>query len=206
MDDDDAFRLNSLNRFQKRSNLVLEAHSHCEVPAGCGGVVFQWRNPALGVTVRVHVRSSSRVAEAFIDGVPVSGLGVRLQPGGHLLALALVPAQEEPATAPWVMVHLERREPGAPTYPVQRLAGGETRDDGSWRATTTPPPTGWTERGFDDATWAPLRRSSTAGRDLEHWARRSFDEDRRLGSEPLAIPGVPAWLRKRFELPRQVSR
>lgn len=34
-DDDETFRLNALNRYEKRSRLMLEAHSHCEVPAGC---------------------------------------------------------------------------------------------------------------------------------------------------------------------------
>jgi hypothetical protein len=35
-------RLNSLSRYTKRSpEYVLEEHSHCEVPAGCGGVVLR---------------------------------------------------------------------------------------------------------------------------------------------------------------------
>jgi hypothetical protein len=38
--------LNSLDRFRKHpGQLVLEEHGHCEVPAGCGGVVLRWRNP-----------------------------------------------------------------------------------------------------------------------------------------------------------------
>lgn len=203
MNDDEAFRLNSLNRFQKRSSLVLEAHSHCEVPAGCGGVVFQWRNPALGDTVRVHVRSSLRVAGAFLDGAAVSGLGARLTPGTHLLALALVAdAERASPSEPWVLAYLERRAHGAPTYPVQRLAGAESRGDGSWRGVTAPPPDGWAEPGFDDSSWTPLRRAPTAGRGLEQWERRGFEEDVRLGAEPLALSAPTAWLRKRFVLPR----
>ena len=37
--DSEALRLNTLNRFRKHSpRLLLEEYSHCEVPAGCGGV------------------------------------------------------------------------------------------------------------------------------------------------------------------------
>jgi hypothetical protein len=42
-------RLNSLDRFRKQpGRLVLEEHSHCQVPAGCGGGVLRRRNPQEG--------------------------------------------------------------------------------------------------------------------------------------------------------------
>ena len=45
-DDKPDLRLNELERFRKTSSrLALEAHSHCEVPAGCGGVVLRWTRP-----------------------------------------------------------------------------------------------------------------------------------------------------------------
>lgn len=35
--------LNSIDRYVKSSpRFVLEEHSHCEVPAGCGGGVWEW--------------------------------------------------------------------------------------------------------------------------------------------------------------------
>lgn len=42
--------LNSIDRFRKRpQRFVLEEHGHCEIPAGCGGVVLRWRNPQAAV-------------------------------------------------------------------------------------------------------------------------------------------------------------
>jgi len=65
VNDDEAFKLNSLHRFTKHSKLVLEAHSHCEVPAGCGGAVFKWVNPTSGIELRLQVRSSLDVEAVF---------------------------------------------------------------------------------------------------------------------------------------------
>jgi hypothetical protein len=43
---DHKLKLNGLSRYTKQSpRLVLEEYSHCEVPAGYGGVVLRWRNP-----------------------------------------------------------------------------------------------------------------------------------------------------------------
>jgi hypothetical protein len=205
-DDDETFRLNSLNRYTKKSRLLLEAHSHCEVPAGCGGAVFQWVNPERGITVRVHVQTPLRVRQVFIDGNAVPGLGLRLLPGSHLLALSFAPrepTQREPNPAavidPWALVFLEVRVPGVPTYPVQRIARSESRDDGTWRAFAGTPDPRWNAPDFDDSSWPPLQRSKTAGRDLEKWQRRMFDQELAAGGVPLALPDAHTQLRKRFE-------
>ncbi len=53
---DRELRLNSIDRYVKRSpHFVLEEHGHCEVPAGCGGVVLRWLNPATTVPVRLEL-------------------------------------------------------------------------------------------------------------------------------------------------------
>lgn len=202
-DDDETFRLNSLSRYTKKSRLLLEAHSHCEVPAGCGGAVFQWVNPNRGVTVRVHVQSSLRVREVFIDGSAVPGLGLRLLAGSHLLALSFgppEPGKQKPSSPdPWALVFLEVRMPGVPTYPVQRIARSQSRDDGSWRALAGTSDPRWTAPDFDDSSWAPLQRSKAAGQDLEEWQRRRFDDELAAGAVPLALPALHSQLRKRFD-------
>src|SRR5262245_25722640 len=85
----DAPRLNSLDRFRKHpGRLVLEEHGHCEVPAGCGGVVLRWRNPlaAVPITLRLYTPVPAVMS---IDGREVSTSRVDLSPGRHVLALRL---------------------------------------------------------------------------------------------------------------------
>lgn len=204
-DDDETFRLNSLNRYTKKSALLLEAHSHCEVPAGCGGAVLQWVNPAKGLTVRVHVQTPLRLREAFIDGQKLDGLGNRLVAGSHQLALTFSPPEPSKSNPsgvvdPWVLVFLEVRVPGGRTYPPQRVPRSESRDDGTWRVFTGTPDPRWAEPDFDDASWPPLRRSKTAGSELDNkYRRRSFDEELAAGAVPLALPSPHAHVRKRFD-------
>ncbi len=52
MAESDELKLNTIGRFVKRSPcLALEQHNHCEVPAGCGGVVLRWFNPSRGIPI-----------------------------------------------------------------------------------------------------------------------------------------------------------
>ena len=70
---DDELRLNTVERFSKHSTrLVLEEHGHCEVPAGCGGVVLQWRDPQAGLPVIVGLIGSVGRGEVFVDGEALS--------------------------------------------------------------------------------------------------------------------------------------
>jgi sulfatase modifying factor 1 len=67
---------------------VLEAHSHCEVPAGCGGVVLQWRNPSAGLrneTPNHHRCDFGRFAAFAILPMrtfPPNGYGLYAMNGG----------------------------------------------------------------------------------------------------------------------------
>lgn len=50
----DNLKLNTLDRFTKQPGLLaLQESSHCEVPAGCGGVVLRWIDPRAGRFVHV---------------------------------------------------------------------------------------------------------------------------------------------------------
>src|SRR5262245_59385715 len=82
-------KLNSLDRFRKQSDrLVLEEHSHCEVPAGCGGVVLRWRNPFAALPLLVYLYSPGKT-ELSLDGTPVVRTGNDVAPGEHLFAFVL---------------------------------------------------------------------------------------------------------------------
>jgi hypothetical protein len=202
VDDDELFKLNSLHRFAKTSKLVLEAHSHCEVPAGCGGAVLQWINPARGAPVRVRAQSPFLVKATFLDGEPISSAGTRLLPGPHLLALALTPPTRKgakPVPAPWLLVGMTVRSTA--TEDAQ-LATGCSAADGSWRATQLEPAqAGWTSATFDDAHWAPLARAENPGQGLAEWEQESFRALLEARCVPLALPPErPVWVRKRFVL------
>ena len=58
---------------------MLEEYSHCEVPAGCGGVVLRWRDPEAGIPLRVSIASFGEAA-LFVDGEAVSGSDLALRP------------------------------------------------------------------------------------------------------------------------------
>src|SRR5206468_12707267 len=82
-------QLNSLDRFRKKpERLVLEEHGHCEVPAGCGGVVLRWRNPRARVPVVIRLYTPVPAA-AFIDGRELTVSRVDLSPGPHVFAVRL---------------------------------------------------------------------------------------------------------------------
>ena len=200
-DDDELFRLNSLHRFTKHSRLVLEAHSHCEVPAGCGGAVLQWLNPEEGAPVRAEVQSPWYVETSFIDGVRLSSAGVRLLPGTHVLAFTVKPpgrvlrvfAREQ-----WVMANMTRRTAAEED---QRVPEGCTLADGTWRMTPAEPAPQWNLVAFDDSDWTTPPACAPDQDDLEGWALDRFTRLTALGCVPLAFPEKPrVWFRKRFEL------
>src|SRR5262245_48240254 len=82
-------QLNSLDRFRKQAGrLVLEEYSHCEVPAGCGGVVLRWRNPHAAVPFNAHLYAPVQRA-LFLDGATPATSRIDLAPGQHVLAIAI---------------------------------------------------------------------------------------------------------------------
>jgi hypothetical protein len=70
MPDSDDLRLNELQRYRKTSGrLALKVHSHCEVPAGCGGVVLRWRRPGapIGIALFSYVSGSVELGQRSGD-------------------------------------------------------------------------------------------------------------------------------------------
>src|SRR3954471_21444558 len=105
----DEMRLNSLERFRKQSDrLVLEAHGHCEVPAGCGGVVLRWRNPTAALPLLVHLYSPGK-SELFLDGAAVVHTGNDVAPGEHVFAFVLEDADLSAGLFMFVAVHDQER-------------------------------------------------------------------------------------------------
>src|SRR5947209_3001910 len=79
-------QVNSLDRFRKQpTRLVLEEYSHCEVPAGCGGVVLRWRNPLAAISVLLHVFTPVK-STTLIDGKATHHGLMDLAVGRHVFA------------------------------------------------------------------------------------------------------------------------
>jgi hypothetical protein len=180
-------RINTLHRFEKHSeDLILEEYSHCEIPAGCGGVVLRWYDPAGGHPVKA-VLSVHNVARAtvWLDGEELAATRTLLRPGAHVMA-----------------VHLERAaEPGPMVYAlgvmfdadddVDLIAGGTPR----WRTTTAAPPEGW-QGGHDDTGW--VAPAAVAPDIVAKDRRYPFEAAVRRGQSIYSAGAEAAWVRVRF--------
>lgn len=97
----DDLQLNSLERFRKHSQkLILEEHGHCEVPAGCGGVVLRWRNPDEGIPVFFLGAFPAR-SRIYVDGTEIESARTTLQPGDHFLAVELTQIDDNDRLFVW---------------------------------------------------------------------------------------------------------
>lgn len=191
MSDEDDLRINRAHRYRKHSpRLVLEEHSHCEVPAGCGGVVLRWRDPQAGLPLIVSIVTPG-AAEIWVDGEAQRGNWLVIQPGVRHLALRVHELEEGPHPLMLSVAHYdERNEQESAPLTLSRL-------DPTWRATSTAPPEGWTEPDFDDTGWEPVTSGeSLTGAHPDWWFRRL----RERGAIALRVTGPETWLRTRFRV------
>ncbi len=200
----DELRLNSLDRFTKQSpRFLLEEHSHCEVPAGCGGVVLRWVNPAAGlpVTLDVFHRAPATLA---VDDTVVTTTHLLLSPGRHVLSLQFADTPGD-GGALFALVGRRRlaRAEGIPddTVVLRSVA------DRSWLCLATAPAAGWTtDPGFDDRDWLPMVEGHVeepAERTERAWAFRRavpYGHAGPLGA-PSGLAGGPLRVRKVFTVP-----
>ncbi|MEZ4322738.1 MAG: hypothetical protein R3F61_35045 [Myxococcota bacterium] len=184
-DDDPELELNTLHRFAKHSpRLVLEEYSHCEVPAGCGGAILRWRDPADGVPLQLVVAADGEVT-ALIDGAFV-GSRFSLKPGAHTIAVALTNAR-----TPAIALALREAGPGRDLNPgaILWVTGPDTR-------VTRVHTEGWGQAGFRDDHWQPPPRADV---DLgsREWRFRQLEN---LGAQVVPTLGPDLWLRGTFEV------
>lgn len=161
---------------------MLHQYSHCEVPAGCGGVVLRWVDPTTTRTAYVTLVAPAAHAELWIDGHPLERAVVDLHPGWCLLAAELT--SDGAASQPFALAI--RWQSGT----VASLAGA------TWRATTSRPDPRWFIREFDDSQWAAPRRAppDTIAAQPEYLRNAFADAPHLLASREL-------WLRVWFEVP-----
>lgn len=189
-DGGDALRLNSVDRFTKRSpRLLLEEHSHCEVPAGCGGVVLRWVNPTAGLPILIDFYHPGP-ARLSIDGATVTTSHLLLAPGSHVLALEF---PQPPADDSVLFALVGRIRLATPGRPSETVVVRSTADR-AWLCTTAPPP-GWDtalERPGGDWTTLRKQRAIKPERSSKGWY--AFYRAVELGrAVPVGAPqGLPA--------------
>jgi hypothetical protein len=156
-------RLNSLERFRKQpGRLVLEEHSHCEVPAGCGGVVMRWRNPLAGQPLVVHFYTPVTSAKLFLDGAEPQTARVDLPPGWHVAAIVIEDVKLYFGLLMLAAVHdPSRYQRTPPTDLREEPVKVVTADDGTWKFSLHPPPDDWSSLAFDDRDWLALTTAPT---------------------------------------------
>ena len=190
--------LNSLDRYVKSSpRFVLEEHSHCEVPAGCGGVVLRWRDRFTSIPVEIAAAIVGVESwDVRIDDVQPASARPLLGPGRHVLMITARGLVEgEFAFLVWAT------SPDTGDDPLLWTPGPPD----SWRATgREPEASAWTDPEFDVSSWAQC----TPGRLDEGALTYSMRRTRDLGAAPLTVDSsVPdevaprVWLRAVFEIP-----
>ena len=171
-------RLNSIDRFRKTSGrLILEQHSHCEVPAGCGGVILRWRNPDEGLPVVFACAADAKV-ELIVNGQVVASRAI-LPWGENTIAVRLTAVK---ADRPFLMTVM----PDLPEGSGRRdaLSDGCTSPDGTWKASSREFEN-WFLPDFDDSDWATLQELNQNFPAENRWR---YDGLQRNGAQPLQIP------------------
>lgn len=195
----DKLKLNTLERFSKRSDqLLLEHYSHCEVPAGCGGVILRWRERAEGALAELAVFCPRQVAVS-IDGQSPPSARLLLPWGAHVLTATVSRLPRKGALLLSLMTKPRHRTQENKSVPPEAVLC--SAPDGSWRYTTDEPAPQWQHPDFDDRSWLVMRPVpppvSPDGR--VPWLVRSLVKN---GAQPIGVLGTPErlWIRRRFVL------
>lgn len=201
--------LNSLGRYAKQSSrLILEQHSHCEVPAGCGGVVLRWRSEISELPVVVELFSSGK-SKLLIDGQPPTSSASMVSFGDHVVSLVL---EEVPDNA--ILAVAVVHDASSVLMVSQQL--GEVVNvlsdaDGTWKSTTVKPPDDrWMKSGFDDSSWTALEAAAPPVLEKRKvYTRENFREmnlkmalDAGAKCLRVSTPTGQMWVRRAFRLSR----
>ena len=191
--------LNSLDRYVKSSpQFVLEEHSHCEVPAGCGGAVLRWRDRFTSVPVQLNFGIvGAEDWDTVIDHERPRSARPLLAPGRHVVMVSVRGVVEgDFAFLVWFT------SPDVGDDPLLWTPG----PDGGWRVTgDEPDEAAWTDVDLDVSTWLSCVPTEVADtRDTKYSVRQAL----RLGAGPLTVPAAVVddilprvWIRAILDVP-----
>ena len=199
---DKDLKLNSLSRFKKNSpNLILEAYSHCEVPAGCGGVVMRWRNPNHTIPIRLHFFSPAEIVQLFVDGQPIGRGTANLLYGEHMFAGYLEKFSRAKSLLIFAGVYDESEDRPRLSRKTGQAVKILSAEDGSWKFTADEPTDeSWKSVDYEDGDWSSLIVRDKP--DIEDWKNYRYDYIAGRGAVGIGIPisASQIWFRKRFTL------
>ena len=200
-------KLNSISRYAKRSSrLVLEAHDHCEVPAGCGGVVLRWRNPNQGLplTFRVYAAGASQF---FLDGKLLSSARPIVPPGEHVVSLIIRGCDPRQALL-LCAASFEDKTDGTGYEERSRaiLVHFLSAPDDSWKYVCADPnDPAWQNAGYDDSRWSTMEKrewpqDKERTKNLPNVYRA--EQLLKMGAQGLSIieRASTVWVRRRFSV------
>jgi hypothetical protein len=197
-------QLNSLSRYSKESpGLVLEEHGHCEVPAGCGGVVLRWTNPHRAMPMEFWTHTTGE-ARFYIDGVQPQSARPMVSYGEHVLSFRIEHAEINSGVLIFAGLYDEdkmthtglSRKSGRKVYVL-------SADDGTWKWTASEPQDdAWMTPGFDDSLWNAMTRHEFPEADKEDRNRYRLSKLVEFGACGLTVQqGADClWIRKVFSL------
>ena len=189
---------NSLDRFVKSSpRLVLERFTSCEVPAGCGGVVYRWRRADRDVSMALALYTPGEV-KAWVDDEEVLSTHIDLVRGPHVLGLYFPNAR--PDTSLFLCAATVANPSG-----MDDSRFFHSLDDQTWLYRLSDPGKGWMAPDADEG-WQQLEKGAAfpdiSERSLGYWRHQRIRQARAV---PLAVPGglpapLPVWVRRAFVL------
>lgn len=199
--------VNDLARYAKSSErLVLEEYSSCEVPAGCGGGILRWIDPAEALPLHLRLWATGE-AELFFDGAPTRSSRLDARPGRHVLALRVTPKDRAPPQLALALSYSDETlskgafEPGRSRSIGRKIAILSGAGPRIVATSIEPAGDAWRQPGFDDGAWSTLTREEPPQKsgEREDYHLRHVRE---TGAHVLGLRGArgPLWVRCSFEI------
>ncbi|QPC83696.1 hypothetical protein G4Y79_04755 [Phototrophicus methaneseepsis] len=198
-------KLNALSRFSKSSpRLVLEEYSHCEVPAGCGGVVLRWRRAEEPFTMWLRQNTSARTMVMTLDGENILWMTrLSVNWGHHLFAMSF---EEVDLSHGFLLFSARLDDQFIRILQPEGEPEVLSKPDGKWKYTLDEPASEeWQSPDFDDSSWAPMVAKTLPskgfhGHDISDFCQRIRD----IGAEDLGIDADTdasrVWIRRAFTI------
>jgi len=196
-------KLNSIRYVKESSRLVLEEHGHCEVPAGCGGVVLRWRQRAQ-VPIEIWIYTLASLS-AHLDGSPLRSGRPLVGPGDHVLAFRFSGVTPGEGVFMLAGVYDEKEFVHVRITPSSgRTARILSLPDGTWRYSTEDPiDDAWMKTGYDDSRWlSMIPKWFPQPAEDEGRAKDRIEKITQLGGQGLGIdqPADTLLVRRAFTL------
>ncbi len=199
-------KLNDISRFSKSSpRLILREYNNCEVPAGCGGVVFRWDKRDNPVNFEMLLFTPGDFTLYIDDNIPQSACPL-LERGDHILSIVI-----SNFTSNYGLLLFAGRSGEANIYreDVSFSEGIEKQRvlslaDSSWKyLLSEPKDESWKTQNYNDSNWKSMIAKDIfpiEEQDALYYFTQKLSS---LGAQSLGIQettDITIWIRKKFSL------